>query len=83
MKERLLFMGPSGMFEDGMWLSASRFLVFGFFQEEEGFRPMVWFIDLENQRFTQFKMNQLAKEYQQESYLDFLLKSVVLASDGL
>lgn len=82
MKERLLFMGPSGMFEEGMWLNATEFLVLGFFQEEDGFRPMVWIIDLETHRFTQFKMNQAAKEYQQESYLDLKLKSVDLTSDG-
>lgn len=82
MKERLLFMGPSGMFEDGMWLNATEFLVLGFFQEESGFRPMVWIIDLETHRFTQFKMNQIVKEYLQESYLDLKLKSVDLKSDG-
>lgn len=78
MKERLLFMGPSGMFEEGMWLNATEFLVLGYFQEEEGFRPMIWIIDIANRRLSQFKMKQLLKEYQQESYLDMKLKSVDL-----
>ena len=82
MKERLLFMGPSGMFEEGMWLNASEFLVLGYFQEEAGFRPMAWIIDLTNHRFSQFKMNQVVKDYAQESYLDLKLKSVDLGSDG-
>lgn len=83
MKERLLFMGPSGMFEEGMWLNATEFLVLGFFQEEDGFRPMAWIIDLRTHRFTQFRMNQVVKEYQQESYLDLRLKSVDLNSNGI
>jgi hypothetical protein len=78
MKERLLFMGPSGSFEEGIWLNSSEFLVFGFFQEEEGFRPMVWLIDLENHTFSQFKLNKVVKEYQQESYLNIKLKTVDL-----
>jgi hypothetical protein len=82
MKERLLFMGPSGMFEDGMWLNASEFLVLGYLHEEQGFRPMAWIIDVENHRFSQFKMKRVVAEYQQESYLDLKLKSVDLISDG-
>jgi hypothetical protein len=78
MKERLLFMGPSGMFEEGMWLNAREFMVMGFFQEEEGFRPMVWIIDIENHSFSQFKLNELVQEYRQESYLNLKLKSVDL-----
>lgn len=77
MKERLLFMGPSGMFEDGMWLSATELMVLGFFQEEEGFRPMIWLINVENHSLSQFKMNQLVKDYQQD-YLDTKLKTVDL-----
>jgi hypothetical protein len=78
MKERLLFIGPSGSFEEGMWLSSVEFLVFGFFQEEEGFRPIIWLLDLENHTFSQFKMNQVVKDYQQESYLNLKLKTVDL-----
>ncbi len=83
MKERLLFMGPSGMFEDGMWLNATEFLVLGFLQEEEGFRPMAWIIDLQDHRLHQFKMNRVVKEYPLESYLNMKLKSVDLASNGI
>lgn len=83
MKERLLFMGPSGMFEEGLWLNAGEFLVLGYFQEEAGFRPMAWIIDLTSHRFSQFRMNQLVKDYAQESYLDLKLKSVDLGSDGV
>ena len=79
MKERLLFMGPSGMFEEGLWLNASEFMVLGYFQEEEGFRPMIWIIDVVTHRFTQFKMTQVAKDYKPESYLDTKLVFVDLS----
>lgn len=83
MKERLLFMGPSGMFEDGVWLSPAEFLVFGFFQEEDGFRPMAWVVDVENDLITQFKLQTLTKDYKSESYLNAKLKSVDLKEDGI
>ncbi|GAB3224939.1 hypothetical protein J0A67_09045 [Algoriphagus aestuariicola] len=83
MKERLLFMGPSGMFEDGLWMNADEFLVVGFLQEEEGFRPMVWIINVDGHRLSQFKLNQVVKDYSYESYLDLKLKSVDLDTDGV
>ncbi len=83
MKERLLFMGPSGMFEDGLWMNADEFLVVGFLQEEEGFRPMVWIINVDGHRLSQFKLNQVVKDYSYESYLDLKLKSVDLTTDGV
>ncbi len=83
MKERLLFMGPSGLFEEGLWLNASEFLVLGYFQEEEGFRPMAWVIDVSNHSFSQFRLNRSVKEYPQESYLDVKLKSVDLTKNEL
>jgi hypothetical protein len=78
MKERLLFMGPSGMFEDGLWLSPGEFLVLGYFQEEEGYRPMAWVIDLENHLFSQFRLGPHSADYIPDSYLDQKLKSVDL-----
>ncbi len=79
MKERLLFMGPSGMIEDGLWLNAGEFMVLGFFQEEEGYRPMIWIIDVVNHRFTQFKMTKVTQNYLPESYLDAKLVFVDLS----
>jgi hypothetical protein len=79
MKERLLFMGPSGIFEDGFWLNSSEFMVLGYFQEEEGYRPMIWIIDVANHRFSQFKMTKVAKDYVPDSYLDTKLVFVDLS----
>ncbi|WP_026951500.1 hypothetical protein [Algoriphagus mannitolivorans] len=79
MRERLLFMGPSGMFEDGMWVNAQEFLVLGYFHEDEGYTPMAWIIDVENHIFRQFRLDKVSENYQADSYLDQKLKSVKLS----
>jgi hypothetical protein len=76
MKERLLFMGPSGMFEEGKWINENEFVVLGYFQEESGFRPMVWFIDVSQHRIWQFNLSTTAKTYEQDSYLDQKIKQI-------
>ena len=78
MKERLLFMGPSGMFEEGLWLSESEFLVLGFFQEEAGYRPMAWLINVENHTLRQFQMNKVSESYVPQSYINSKIKQVDL-----
>ncbi len=76
MKERLLFMGPSGMLEEGMWISNEQFVVFGYFQEEEGFRPMAWLIDVDDHVLRQFKLDTLTMDYLPESYINQKIKQV-------
>jgi hypothetical protein len=79
MKERLLFMGPSGMFEEAMWLNEKEFLVLGYFQNESGFTPMVWLIDVENHILRQFKLNSSIPTYVPESYINQKIKLVDLS----
>lgn len=79
MKERLLFMGPSGMFEEGMWLNDNEFLVMGYFQEEAGFRPMVWLIDVKNHILRQFRLEKTFADYVPESYINQKIKLVDLS----
>lgn len=74
MRERLLIMGPSGLFEDGTWINENEFLVFGFFQEAEGFRPMVWILDIKKQLMTQFQLRKSISAYDTESYLNKKIK---------
>ena len=82
MKERLLFMGPSGMFEEGHWLSPSEFLVMGYFQEDEGYRPMLWLIRTDTHLLSQFKFKKVVSEYTAESYLNRKLKAVDLPANA-
>lgn len=79
MKERLLFMGPSGMFEEGMWLNEKEFLVLGYFQDDAGFRPMAWLINVENHVLRQFRLEKTSDEYAPESYINRKIKLVDLS----
>lgn len=78
MKERLLFMGPSGMFEEGKWLNGNEFLVLGYFEEEKGYRPMAWLIDVESHQLWQFQLDRISDSYIPNSYLDTKIKQVEL-----
>ncbi|WP_296697727.1 hypothetical protein [Algoriphagus sp.] len=83
MKERLLFMGPSGMFEDGLWINNTTFVVFGFFQEEAGFRPMAWVIELEDHKVHRYQLTKVTSDYETESYINQKIKKVDLSSNGV
>lgn len=74
MKERLLFMGPSGLFEEGVWINENEFFVFGFFQDEVGFRPMIWILDIQNHVVKQFQLTKTVPEYDLDSYLNQKIK---------
>ncbi|WP_226389371.1 hypothetical protein [Penaeicola halotolerans] len=55
MRQRLLFMGPSGAFETVTWLSNDTFLVGGYFEHEEGFTPIIYHIDLQKQEMQYYE----------------------------
>jgi len=82
MRERLLFIGPSGMFEEGFWVSPSDFMVMGYFQEDEGYRPMLWLIQTDTHQLSQFRLKKWASGYDSDSYLSLKLTSLELASNG-
>lgn len=69
MRERLLFMGPSGLFEEGSWLNEDEFLVFGFLQDEKGFRPMAWILNVKKYVMKQFQLEKTIAEYDFQSYI--------------
>jgi hypothetical protein len=69
MRERLLFIGPSGGFEDAVWVSDVFLLVAGFFEEEEGVSPKLWLINTETKTYFEFKHDLVIPNYVKESYL--------------
>jgi hypothetical protein len=69
MRERLLFMGPSGLFEEGSWINEDEFLVFGFLQDEKGFRPMAWILNVKKYVMKQFQLEKTIAEYDFQSYI--------------
>ncbi|PZX50910.1 hypothetical protein [Algoriphagus chordae] len=78
MKERLLMMGPSGLFEDGLWLNENEFMVFGFFQDLTGYRPMVWLINVDTHILKQFQMDKASESYEPQSYINTKIKQIDL-----
>ena len=69
MRERLLFMGPSGIFEDAVWVSSDHLLVAGFFEADSGITPKIWLIDTEDYKLTVFKNSVFTSKYPKEGYL--------------
>ncbi len=69
MRERLMFIGPSGAFEEAVWVSPDHLLVAGNFEEEGGVRPMLWLIFPEENRYLNFESPVLSNTYKTEDYL--------------
>lgn len=78
MRERLLFIGPSGIFEDAVWVTEDHLLVSGHLQKEDGFVPVVWLVNLEAHKYAVYESNFSAKEYAPENYLKEKLKGLGL-----
>lgn len=76
MRERLLFIGPSGVFEDAAWISEKLLLVSGHVQNEAGFVPVVWLILPEEHKYTVYENNFSTDDYSPESYLKEKLKDL-------
>lgn len=69
MRERLLFIGPSGAFEEAAWVSPDHLLIAGIFEEETGVRPIVWLIIPEENRYLYFESPVVSSQYPREGYL--------------
>ncbi|WP_143960653.1 bifunctional isocitrate dehydrogenase kinase/phosphatase [Litoribacter populi] len=69
MKERLLFMGPSGVFEDAVWVTGAHLLVAGHVQEGEYYLPRLWLILPDEHKYIEFHHPFSTTQYQSEQYL--------------
>lgn len=69
MRERLLFMGPSGVFEDAVWLTSDALLVVGHFESEKGVSPKAWIIYPKRGQVSQYDNPLHTKSYIRESFL--------------
>ena len=76
MRKRLLFMGPSGGFEDAVWLNSDYLLVVGFFETEDGVTPKAWMISPETNSYLIFNYPGNFPSYEKESYLYKKLKNI-------
>ena len=76
MRERLLFIGPSGVFEDAVWVTEDHLLVSGHIQKEDAFVPVVWLINPEAHRYAVYESNFSTQDYAPEGYLKEKLKDL-------
>jgi hypothetical protein len=76
MRERLMFMGPSGGFEEAVWVSPEHLLVAGFFEEEGGITPKIWLIIPEESKYLTFKNPLHTTDYSKTGYLTKKLQNI-------
>jgi hypothetical protein len=76
MRERLMFMGPSGGFEEAIWVSPNHLMVAGFFEEEGGITPKIWIIIPEEHRYLTFKHPLYTNNYSKTGYLVKKLQNI-------
>lgn len=69
MRERLLFIGPSGVFEDAVWVTEDHLAVGGHIQKEEAFVPVVWLIHPKANKYALYESNFTTQDYAPENYL--------------
>ena len=69
MRERLLFIGPSGIFEDAVWISDEQLMVSGHLQKEDGYVPIVWLVYPHLHQYTIFESIFSTKDYSPDEYL--------------
>jgi len=76
MRERLLFMGPSGGFEEAVWISPELLMVTGFFEDEEGTTPKIWLINPEEQVYFEYIHPYHTSQYPKTKYLVEKLENI-------
>jgi hypothetical protein len=78
MKERLLFIGPAGVFEDAVWVTGSHLLVAGHVREGDYSSPRLWLIMPDEQVYMEYHHPFVSSTYQPEQYLKKKLFPIVL-----
>ena len=78
MRERLLFIGPSGGFEDAVWVTEDHLLVSGHLQKENGYVPVVWLVQPQAHKYAVYEGNFATQDYASDSYLKVKLKTLDL-----
>ena len=82
MRERLLFIGPSGGFQEAVWVSSDYLMVAGFFEEEDGFAPVLWLINVNDRNYTLYSNPTRVSRYPFTQYLEKKLKNISFPKDG-
>lgn len=78
MRKRLLFMGPSGGFEEAAWVSPEVLMVAGWFEDESGVSPVIWMIEPKTNSFKVFSHPFHTHMYPKNAYLKRKLTTIDL-----
>jgi len=76
MKERLMFMGPSGVFEDAVWVTGAHLLVAGHIHDGEAYSPRLWLVIPDEQSYLEFRHPFATTEYRPEQYIKKKLATI-------
>ncbi len=69
MRERLLFMGPSGTFDEAKWVSPDHLMVTGRFETVEGVTPKIWLIIPSKSKYYVFDHPLISQTIPKDGYL--------------
>jgi hypothetical protein len=81
MRQRLLFIGPSGGFQEAVWVSPDYLLVSGFFEYENGVSPMLWLVNIADRSYLEFTCPIRLSQYPKSAYLKEKLKNIPFPQD--
>lgn len=81
MRQRLLFIGPSGGFQEAVWVSPDYLLVSGFFEYETGVSPMLWLVNIADRSYLEFTSPLRLSGYPKSKYLKEKLKNISFPQD--
>lgn len=81
MRQRLLFIGPSGGFQEAVWVSPDYLMVSGFFEFENGVSPMVWLVNVADRSYIEYSSPLRISQYPKSKYLREKLKNIPFPQD--
>lgn len=81
MRQRLLFIGPSGGFQEAVWVSPDYLMVSGFFEYENGVSPMVWLVNVADRSYIEYSSPLRITQYPKSKYLKEKLKNIPFPQD--
>lgn len=81
MRQRLLFIGPSGGFQEAVWVSSDYLMVSGFFEYENGVAPMIWLVNVSDRSYVEYSSTIRVEQYPKSKFLKEKLKNIPLPQD--
>jgi hypothetical protein len=82
MRERLLFIGPSGTFDEARWVSPDHLMIAGRFESADGLvSPKIWLIEISGNRYFEFDHPVASQKVTKHGYLKQKFKHIDLSDE--